>query len=312
MSLSDEINEVLESEQNEQFKKKFAKKLFFRDENGNVYELCKGGMCNWSDLISDLFNNDGSDTLKRWSEHMFKRDVTIYDFDCEGDFEEAFEELIESCNRKADAVLEKLIDRESLKLTELGAKFIRNIPSVLDRIDPDTSIAHWIASDITNDQIIEILKELGVVEACQDCEKKINSAFKHLKESISWFNQDMFLGIKPLDIPHIKIPTVLWTRWEYSLSGLAWIVDSDLFLKKSGGVNHDISTAAKSPLKSVPELTTTKLPVLLEQVFGKTKYLKDSHGIISQAFCSAYMTIKFQSFFIFCSEKLSTIKSKGE
>ena len=309
MSLSDEINEVLESEQNEQFKKKFAKKLFFRDENGNVYELCKGGMCNWSDLISDLFNNDGSDTLKRWSEHMFKRDVTIYDFDCEGDFEEAFEELIESCNRKADAVLEKLIDRESLKLTELGAKFIRNIPSVLDRIDPDTSIAHWIASDITNDQIIEILKELGVVEAFQDCEKKINSAFKHLKESISWFNQDMFLGIKPLDIKpiaaHIKITPVWWTMLKYGIFSHAGIMDSDLFLKKSGGVSHDIH--------DIHDISTaTKLPVLLEQVFGKTKYLKDSHGIIGQAFCRAYMTIKFQNFFIFCSEKLSTIKSKGE
>ena len=268
MSLSDEINEVLESEQKEQLKKKLAKKLFFRDENGEVYEIYNLPSLSWNKLIYDLLNNSGEESLKKWSENMLKSDTAIKDFDCES----AFEELLESCDRKADVVFEKLIDRESLKLTDLGAKFIRNIPCELDTIDPETNIGKVFGGFIVADnQVGEKLQELGVKKVLEDCKTKIYGALKCLTESVPWFDPAAFLGME-------------------------------------GNVMGDPITIAAMVFSGSGYQNAKELHVLFEKAFGDTKYsvLRD-HGVFGESFCTAYILVKFQYFFIFCAEKFRTL-----
>lgn len=276
MSLSDEINEVLESEQKEQFKKKLAKKLFFRDENGEVYEIYNLPSLSWNKLIYDLLNNSGEESLKKWSENMLKSDTAIKDFDCES----AFEELLESCDRKADVVFEKLIDRESLKLTDLGAKFIRNIPCDLDTIDPETidsetNIGKVFSGfrTVTGNQNNEKLQELEVKKVLEDCKTKIYGALKCLTESVPWFDPAAFLGME-------------------------------------GNVMGDPITIAAMVFSGSAGKNAKELRVLFEKAFGDTKYSTRAESGKSQfgvRFCHAYKLVKFQYFFIFCAEKFRTL-----
>ena len=298
MSLSDEINEVLESEQKEQLKEKFARKLFFRDDNGEVYELYNKENVDWNALISDLLYypspalmsklldcsciglssgniSKEDDRLEKWSEYMLKSDVSINDFDDNN----AFEVLLESCDGKVDDVLGKLIDRESLKLTELGAKFIRNIPCVLDnRINPETGriVKEFDFLDIFDEGLSDVfgfggngegqkLPETELEEVLEDCRTKIYSAVKYLTERFSWFNPVAFLGIK-------------------------------------GGVMGDPTTIAAMALSNADFKTATELPELFEKVFGNTKYSVEKNR--------TYISVKFQYFFIFCAEKFSTFENR--
>lgn len=267
MSLSDEINEVLESEQKEQLKKKLAKKLFFRDENGEVYELYYRGVIGLDDFIYDLINGD-ENPLEKWSENMLKSDTAINDFDCES----AFEELLESCDRKADVVFEKLIDRESLKLTDLGAKFIRNIPCELDTIDPETNVGGMLEfMTVTGNQIDEKLQELGVIKVLEDCKTKIYGALKCLTESVPWFDPAAFLGME-------------------------------------GNIMGDPITIAAMVFSGSGYQNAKELHVLFEKAFGDTKYsVLRNHGVFGESFCTAYILVKFQYFFIFCAEKFRTL-----
>ncbi|WP_294461389.1 hypothetical protein [uncultured Ruminobacter sp.] len=269
MSLSDEINEVLESEQKEQFKKKLAKKLFFRDENGEVYELYKLNSYNWDVRIHDLLNR-GEEALKKWSEYMFKSDTAINDFDCES----AFKELLESSDRKAEVAFEKLIDRESLKLTDLGAKFIRNIPCELDTVDLEDlenyAVQHMFSGSKPNDKKLE---ELGVKKVLEDCKTKIYGTLKCLTESVPWFDPATFLGME-------------------------------------GKVMGDPITIVAMAFSGSAGKNAKELRVLFEKAFGDTKYSTRAESGKSQfgvRFCHAYKLVKFQYFFIFCAEKFRTL-----
>lgn len=268
MSLFGEINEVLESEQKEQFKKKLAKKLFFRDENGEVYEIYNLPSYMGNDFIYDFLNESGEKTLKKWSENMLKSDTAINDFDCES----AFEELLESCDRKADVVFEKLIDRESLKLTDLGAKFIRNIPCELDTIDPETNIGGMLVfMTDTDNPVGEKLQELGVIKVLEDCKTKIYDALKCLTESVPWF-------------------------------------DPAAFLCMEGNIMGDPITIAAMVFSGSGSQNAKELHVLFEKAFGDTKYsVLRNHGVFGKSFCTAYILVKFQYFFIFCAEKFRTL-----
>lgn len=275
MSLSDEINEVLESERKEQFKRKLAKKLFFRDDNGTVYELCYRGNSQWGGFIYDLLHKSGEESLKKWSENMLKSDIAINDFDCES----AFKELLESCDRKAEVAFEKLIDRESLKLTDLGAKFIRNIPCELDTVDLEDlktdvefhSVVSFISSRSKPNE--EKLEELRVKKVLEDCKTKIYGALKCLTESVPWFDPAAFLGME-------------------------------------GNVMGDPITFAAMVFSGSAGKNAKELRVLFEKAFGDTKYSTRAEGGKSQfgvRFCRAYKLVKFQYFFIFCAEKFRTL-----
>ena len=275
MSLSDEINEVLEAEQKEQFKKKLAKKLFFRDENGEVYEIYNLASYSGDDFIRDFLNKSGEKILEKWSKNMLKSDTAINDFDCES----AFKELLESCDRKAEVAFEKLIDRESLKLTDLGAKFIRNIPCELDTIDPETidSKTHFSGifrfSTVTDNQVGEKQQDLGVKKVLEDCKTKIYGALKCLTESVPWFDPAAFLGME-------------------------------------GNVMGDPITFAAMVFSGSAGKNAKELRVLFEKAFGDTKYSTRAEGGKSQfgvRFCRAYKLVKFQYFFIFCAEKFRTL-----
>lgn len=272
MSLSDEINEVLESEQKEQFKKKLAKKLFFRDENGEVYEIYNLASYMGNDFIRDFLNESGEKTLKKWSENMLKSDTAINDFDCES----AFKELLESCDRKAEVAFEKLIDRESLKLTDLGAKFIRNIPCELDTLDPEVlenngGVIEFFSSKELDEKIDKKLQELGVIKVLEDCKTKIYGALKCLTESVPWFDPAAFIGME-------------------------------------GNIMGDPITIAAMVFSGSGSQNAKELHVLFEKAFGDTKYsVLRNNGFFWEPLCTAYILVKFQCFFIFCAEKFRTL-----
>lgn len=272
MSLSDEINEVLESEQKEQFKKKLAKKLFLRDENGEVYEIYNLHSSCWNDLIYAFLNKSDEESLKKWSEYMLKSDTAINDFDCES----AFEELLESCDRKADVVFEKLIDRESLKLTDLGAKFIRNIPCELDTLDlevlaKNVGVITFSSSKELDEIFDKKLQEFGVIKVLEDCKTKIYGALKCLTDSVPWFDPAAFLGME-------------------------------------GNMMGDPITIAAMGFSRSGYQNFKEFHVLFEKAFGDTKYsVLRNNGFFWESLCTAYILVKFQCFFIFCAEKFRTL-----
>ena len=198
----------------------------------------------------------------------FYEKLRINDFDCES----AFEELLESCDRKADVVFEKLIDRESLKLTDLGAKFIRNIPCELDTIDPETNVGGMLVfTTSTGNQIDEKLQELGVIKVLEDCKTKIYGALKCLTESVPWFDPAAFLGME-------------------------------------GNIMGDPITIAAMVFSGSGYQNDKELHVLFEKAFGDTKYsVLRNHGVLGRSFCKVYILVKFQYFFIFCAEKFRTL-----
>ena len=272
MSLSDEINEVLESEQKEQFKKKLAKKLFFRDENGEVYEIYNLSSYNGDNFIRDFLNESGEEILKKWSENMLKSDTAINDFDCES----AFKELLESCDRKAEVAFEKLIDRESLKLTDLGAKFIRNIPCELDTLDLEVlgnkvGVINFSSPRDLDEKFDKKLQEFGVIKVLEDCKTKIYGALKCLTESVPWFDPAAFLGME-------------------------------------GNIMGDPITIAAMGFSRSCYQNFKEFHVLFEKAFGDTKYsVLRNDGFFGEPLCTAYILVKFQCFFIFCAEKFRTL-----